>query len=299
VVFVKDSKPVVLDDLRQLLANADEIVVKASPTRLAAILFKSTKKTDLEDLWRSLVLEPPTDWFHCMCDGAPALYAYQRGSELVQLTNHHGISVRCSLWDSDVRITDTEKWLSWFDERRIPGPRQEVQAMLAQETQNKKDWEKWLTAMPKPLKAAWSNALGAFGSVNLTPLRSALEHDMPDKSERVLALLEWFGAGAGPWSGFPSYESAAENLLLDFPTTDIIVAIQSKTLSPAQTEGAARLFAGWSFRRQRPDGLKDVPDAFKNVLWDHTRNTQDKDKFSRASSAFAMTNSLWHRLKSH
>ena len=141
--------------------------------------------------------------------------------------------------------------------------------------------------MPKPLKATWSNASGEFGRVNLAPLRSALEHDIPDRSERVLALLEWFGSGAGPWSGFPSYESAAEDLLLDFPTTNIVVAVQSKKLSPAQTEGAARLFAGWSFGQQRPDGLKDVPDAFKKDLLDHMRNTQDKDKFWRARSAFA------------
>jgi hypothetical protein len=287
VIFVNAPKPVVLEDLRQILANADKIVVKASPTTWSATLFKSTEKKDLEDLWRSLVLEPPAEWFHCMCDGTPALYVYQRGSQRVQLTNHHGVSVRCSLWDSDVRITDTEKWLLWFDERGIPGPRQEVEAMRAGQTQSKKDWEKWLTAMPKPLKAVWSNALGQFGRVDLDPLRSALERNIPDRSERVLALLEWFGSGAGPWSGFPSYESAAENLLLDFPTTEIIVATQSKRLNPAQTEGAARLFAGWSFGQQRPEGLQDVPDAFKKDLWDYTRNTQDKDKFWRARSAFA------------
>jgi hypothetical protein len=296
LAFVQDQKPVLLDHLYQLLANADEIVVKASPTELAATLFKSTQKSDLEDLSRSLVLEAPTDWFHCMCDGAPALYAYQRGSLLVQLTNHHGSSIRCSLWESDVSITDTEKWLLWFDQRGIPGPRKEADAMLAEEAQNIKDWEKWLAAMPDPLKAPWPNALGEFGSVNIKPLRSALEQAMPDKSQRILALLEWFGAGAGPWSGFPSYESAAENLLLDFPTTDIIGAIQSKTLSLSQTEGAARLFGGWTFRNQRPDGLKDIPDAFKNQLWEHVRNTQDGDKLSRATSAFAAASSLWQRL---
>ena len=141
MIFVNDPKPVVLEDLRQILANADKIVVKANTTRWSATLFKSTEKKDLEDLWRSLTLEPPAEWFHCMCDGTPALYVYQRGSQRVQLTNHHGVSVRCSLWDSDVRITDTDKWLLWFDERGIPGPRQEVEAMHARQTQGKKDWE--------------------------------------------------------------------------------------------------------------------------------------------------------------
>jgi len=149
------------------------------------------------------------------------------------------------------------------------------------------DWGKWLAGMPKALRNVWSNALGEFGSVDLDPLRSELERSIPDSGERILALLEWFGSGAGPWSGFPSYESAAENLLLDFSTVDLIAATQSKRLSPAQTEGAARLFGGWSFAQQRPEGLRELPDALKKDLWLHTQNTNDKDKFSRARGAFA------------
>lgn len=278
---------VVLEDLRKILAAADKIVVKTRPTRLSRILFESTDKKDLEDLWRSLVLEPPAEWFHCMCDGTPAIYVYERGRELAELTNHHGLSIRCSLWDSDVRITDTEKWLSWFDARRISGPREEVEKMRAQQAQSMQDWEKWLAAMPNALRTVWSNALGEFGSVDLDPLRSELESSIPDSGERILALLEWFGSGAGPWSGFPSYESAAENLLLDFSTIDLIAATQSKRLSPAQTEGAARLFGGWSFAQQRSEGLRVLPDALKKDLWLHTQNTNDKDKFLRARRAFA------------
>jgi hypothetical protein len=274
------------EDLRKILTNADKIVVKASP-RWSTILFESTGKKDLEDLWRSLTLEPPAEWFHCMCDGTPAIYVYERGCERVVLTNHHGKSIRCSLWDSDVRIINTEKWLSWFDERQISGPRQEVETMRARQAQNEKDWERWLAAMPKALRTVWSNALGEFGKVDLDPLRSELERNMLDRGERILALLEWFGSGAGPWSGFPSYEAAAENLLLDFSTAQIIAAIQSKGLSPAQTEGAARLFAGWSFGKQRPQGLKDLPDALRKELWHHSQNTEDKDKYARARSAFA------------
>lgn len=281
------KKTVVFEDLRTVLANSDQIVVKASPTRSSTILFQSTDKKDLEDLWRSLALERPAQWFHCMCDGTPAIYVYERGRERLTLTNHHGLSMRCSLWHGDVRITDTEKWLSWFDERRISGPRQEVEAMRARGAQNKKDGEKWLTAMPAPLKAVWSNALGDFGKVDLVPLRLELERNIPDQDKRILALLEWFGSGSGPWSGFPSYESAAEDLLLDFSTIDLIAAAQSKRLSPAQTEGAARLFGGWSFAQQRPGALKELPDALKKELWLYTQNTKDKDKFCRARGAFA------------
>jgi hypothetical protein len=283
------DKPVVLEDLRKILAEADRIVVKDSPETWAKILFDSTDKKDLEELWESLTLETPGagEWFHCMCNGTPALYVYQHGCQLLKLTNHHGQSIRCSLWDSDVRIVDEEKWLSWFDERRISGPRREAKAMHAQFAQNKKDWERWLTAMPKAVQLVWSDALGQFGEVDLVPLRAAVEHEMPDRGERILALLEWFGSGAGPWSGFPSYESAAANLLLDFPTTEIIKAAQSASLSSAQTEGVARLFAGWEFGRKRAKDLKELPEPLKKALWNHTKLSQDKDKIERAKRVFA------------
>jgi hypothetical protein len=120
--------------------------------------------------------------------------------------------------------------------------------------------------MPKAVRPVWSDALGQFGRVDIAPLHAALERDMPDESERILALLEWFGSGAGPWSGFPSYETAAEELLLGFSTTGLVTAVESTQLSPGQAEGAARLFAGWSFGNQRPEDLRDLPDAVKKVI---------------------------------
>jgi hypothetical protein len=282
------TKPVVLEDLHKLLEEADRIVVKHSPEAGAEALFDSTDKKDLEELWKSLTLEAPEtgEWSHCMCHGTPALYVYQHGRELLQLTNHHGLAIRCSLWDSDVRVIDNEKWLSWFDDRGISAPRQEIKAMRGHHAQSKKDWERWLTAMPKAVQLVWSGAIAQFGEVDLVPLRAALEQEMPDRGERILALLEWFGSGAGPWSGFPSYESAAENLLLDFPTAEIIKAAQSASLSSAQTEGAARLLAGWAFGRKRAKDLKELPEALKKALWHHTEFSKDKDKIERAKRVF-------------
>lgn len=282
-----EKSTVVLEDLREILTSADRIVVRSDPTGSSETLFESTDKKDLVDLWGSLALELPTKWFHCMCAGTPALYVYDHGRERVRLTNHHGLSIRCSLWDTDVRITDTEKWLQWFDQRGITAPRQEVEAGRAQQERSRKNWDKWIAAMPAALKTVWSNALGDFGMVDLVPLRSALQVSATNRSECVLALLEWFGSGAGPWSGFPSYESAAEELLFDFSTTEIITAAQSVSLSPAQTEGLARLFAGWPFGKRRPDDLIQLPEALKQSLWLHSQSTHDKDKYWRAKNAFA------------
>lgn len=282
-----DDRPVVLDDLYDILARADRIVVTESPTADARILFDSTEKRDLEDLRTSLHLETPAELSHCMCIGTPALHVYERGATVLQLTNHHGLAVRCSLWTSDVPIADTEKWLSWFDERGIRGPRREFEHMTRQHAHEQRAWNDWVSAMPAPLRTVWDDALGQFGSVDVAPLRAALERDIPDERGRILALLEWFGWGAGSWSGYPSYESAAEELLLGYSTVSLAKTLESTKLSPAQREGAARLFAGWSFSQQRPRGMNEVPDALKKMLWAHVSAMEDEDKIARARQAFA------------
>jgi hypothetical protein len=279
------ERPVVLNDLYNMLARAFKIVVRVSSMADAATLFRSTDRKDFDDLQRSLLLDPPTEPFHCMCIGSPALYLYGPGDELVELTNHHGLSVRCSLWTSDVRVNNTEKWVSWFDRRGMSGPRQEVEKMSAEQERGKRDWDKWLTAMPKAIVPVWSDSLGQFGRVDIAPLRAALEREVWNETSRILALLQWFGSGAGPWSGYPSYETAAEKLLLEYPTARIVEAIQSSSVGPTQAEGAARLFGGGSFQ-QRPGGLKEVPDPLKKALWNHVKGTKDTDKLSRAARAF-------------
>ncbi len=67
--------------------------------------------------------------------------------------------------------------------------------------------------MPKAIVPVWPYTLGEFRFVDLTPLRAALEREVRNETSRILALLQWFGSGAGPWSGFPYYEAAAEKLL--------------------------------------------------------------------------------------
>lgn len=284
---IPDKMPVLLDDLSRVLARAVRIVVRDFPMMDAETLFESSDRKDLDDLQWSLLLDVPEEPFHCMCIGSPALYLYGSAGELVVLTNHHGRSVRCSLWATDLPVNDTEKWLSWFDHRGMANPRKEVEAERVERERGKRNRDKWLAATPKAIARVWANSLSEVGGVDIAPLRVALEREMPNRTSRILVLLEWFGSGAGPWSGFPFYERAAEELLLGYPTTEIVAAIQSSRIGPAQTEGAARLFGGWLFRQHHPGGLKEVPDALKKLLWNHVKDTEDTDKLNRAARAFA------------
>jgi hypothetical protein len=282
----KDERPVTPETLTALIGDANRVVVTESPLQNAKKLFESTERKDLDALSKALVVIRPDEWFHCMCIGTPAIHIYKDDKLLAQVTNHHGRSVRCSLWSSDARLKDIDSWLKWFDDRKIDGPRKEVDEMRKSLEQGERDRKRWIAAMPKGLKPVWKDSVGQFGNVNPEPLLKALRGSISKKEDQILALLEWFGSGSGPWSGFPSYESAAEELLLEYQITEIVSAIEGKKLSAEQTEGTARLFGGWAFSQKHPKGLEQVPAEIKRSLWEHAKVTEDEDKLGRATRAF-------------
>jgi len=146
---------------------------------------------------------------------------------------------------------------------------------------------RWRSAMPKSVLPLWDEVRQVQFAPDLKPLRDALAEELPDPHRRILRLFAWFGSGAGPWSGFPGYELIPEELLLDFPTPDLVAAAESENLSESQLEGAARLFGGWDFGQRRPEDLKTLPATLKKRLLDHALKSTDQDKLGRARRAFA------------
>ncbi len=94
------------------------------------------------------------------------------------------------------------------------------------------------------------------------------------------------GSGAGPWSGYPAYESVAEQMLLEYPTPELVAAVSGRQLSEEEMEGAARLFGGWEFNRSRPSDNALIPDDLKTNLLEHSLRSTDEDKRNRAKHAF-------------
>ena len=282
-----DKRPVEPAKLAALIKEADKIVVSDSLMEGAKVLFTSTAPQDIAEFNNALTVEPPKEWFHCMCIGTPAVRLYRGDTELALVTNHHGLSVRCSLWSSDAMLKDPEKWLQWFDARKMTEPRKEFDDMAASAKKREISYARWLAAMPKSVLALWERAVRDHPSPNVKPLRTALAKEFPDIRHRIMALFSWYGSGEGPWSGFPSYESVAEELLLDIPTSDLVAAAQADNLNDAQLEGAARLFGGWDFSQRRPDDRKTLPAALKKKLLDHSLKSKNNDKLGRAKRVFA------------
>lgn len=270
-----------------LIRQADKIVVYEGPMDGSPILFISTNPKDIAEFNDALnVIRPKTE-FSCACFGTPAVRLYKGNSELALITNHHGFSVRCSLWESDAELKDSDQWLKWFDKHNIPGPRREYDDSAERAKKAKVSYQHWIAAMPKSIGPLWNKANNNPASVDVTILRPAIIEEFSDPHQRALALFSWYGSGAGPWSGYPSYEHVAEKLLFDISIPELIAAAEEENLTEAQLEGAARLFGGWEFSRWHAEEQKLLPAALKKRLLDHSMKSSDEDKLGRAHHAFA------------
>lgn len=275
--------PVDAAQLSALIRQADRIVVFERPFAGSRAIYTSTKHKDIQEFNDALQVAPDPDDHSCLCADILTVRLYHGDTELVSITNHHGRYVGCSIWSQGALVTDPARWLAWFSNHGMPQARQEFDADAAAETQSRLTYARWVAAAPVHARPFLEQQDG----VDINGLREALAHEFPDRRELIVALYGWFGSGAGPWSGFPANETIPEDLLLELPTADLVAAAARPELSEAQLEGAARLFGGWPFGKQRPQELKSLPPALKKKLLTHSLKSSDPDKLERARQAFA------------
>lgn len=157
----------------------------------------------------------------------------------------------------------------------------------AQRTKRAEEDRRWEEAMPKSLRRFWPKMRDEITPTpEVKKFRAPLAREYPEVRQRILALFKWYGSGAGPWSGFPTYEEAPELLLLEFSMNELVDAAQQNQLSDVQLEGAARFFAGWDLSKAHAKDLKLLPPDLKKKLLDHSLKSHDTDNQERAKAAF-------------
>jgi len=265
---------------------------------------------DLEELFETLEVIDGSSG-HCMCLGDPTLELRGLdGARIAALGVHHGQGIRWSGWKDDARLLDGVRLLEWLDAHGVDGPlaahREAERAGRARQAA----WQRWQSRMPEPLRA-WSPERWQ-AMVQRNDVRDALDalsSSHADDLDTIKALFDWFGAGHGPWTAFPSYEQLPELLLLAFPLDALVRAAEDPGLSDDGLEGAARLFAGHVMatggsanhpplsamlvrdqaifvpaRKAQP--LDVVPRTLLTRLRRYATRFDDEDKIARARSAF-------------
>ncbi len=252
-----DLAPEVLD---AILAGKSP---KLSPEAMERIkgttetLLTVTAPADLAELRACLAIG--SSGFHCMCAGGPTLEIDGPEGGRARITLHHGQSIRWDdAWSSDAALVDGGRLVKWLAAKGVRGPLEEVEEAARRKRESGLASERWQRAMPRCLAPLWEELSGGnapFGWVlfvgggaappppGLERARSALQAAYRNEGEAIRALLGWLGEGAGPWSGFPIYESVAEGLLTLSSTNAIVAAVEPAAATRAQLTGAARMLA--------------------------------------------------------
>ena len=290
----KANHPVKPDQLLSLVQQADKVVVynlQVRDTGQSKVpVYTSSDAKDIAELRQALTIEIPKESFACLCVPSVGIELFHQGKQLAWIGVIEGSTIHTQIWSSDARIKDVEAWLKWFDQRNISLPREQVEnerETIKRETEAEERWNK---AMPNSLRPLWPQAMNRMpmrpGSADVKPLDVALEREFPEMHQRIRRLLSWYGSGAGPWSGFPAYEEFAEQMLLEYSTSDLLAAVQQAKLDEAELEGTARLFGGWEFNRSRPNDNAIIPSELKQLLLEHSLQSSYQDKVGRARMHF-------------
>lgn len=271
--------------LQSAIDRADKVVVyDTSDISTERQIYSSSDKTDLSSLRSSITIEPPGQWFQCACMPSTVLRLYRHDKKIGELAVFGGTTLRFPKWASDARIENTETWFEWFDKRGITAPRKEFEEETARAQQAQAAEDRWMRAMPDSLRPLWATVVSRdpIGKYDTAALDAALTQEYPDLHTRILRLMAWYGSGAGPWSGYPAYESVAEQMLLEYPTSELVLAVAGQHLSENEMEGAARLFGSWD----RPSDNALIPPDLKRNLLEHSLKSPNEDKQARAKHAF-------------
>ncbi len=222
-----------------------------------------------------------------MCFGDPHIELFSGDRLLATLGYHHGFAIRWEAWKHDAWLKEPSRLLDWMTEHGVHGPRQEVERMQRQSEERQRHMERWLSSMPESLRPFWERMDQDRDPELHRELLEALRTALPTPEAQALALLGWFGSGAGPWSGYPSYETVANLLLLHYPTSLLASALTLESVTEAQWLGAARYFASWDFRQTRKADLTLLTPALRQRLLEAARKTEIADNIERASRAYA------------
>lgn len=278
--------------LDRALARATSVRITGVPQLGGEVLLVVDEVGAVRELARLLAIVPAAAPFRCMCMGDQVLEFRVPWRRNVVITLHHGQSVRWQRWSSDALLANGEALLRRLAAHGLTGPLEAWQEARRQAASGRLAWDAWLTAAPTALLPFLNDPQLSSINPEYPPealMRGEAAHRAacPDAGAAILALVDWFGSGGGPWSGFASYQSVPEALLLRYPTDAVVAALAREPLTTTRAEGAARLFASWWFGRLRPGEASSLPEALRVALVEHVTAVGDADKRERLAHALA------------
>jgi hypothetical protein len=184
-------------------------------------------------------------------------------------------------WKNDPYLKDHVELLKWLYKNDIIEPLNTYNELVKKEEKEIQEYEikleNWEKIAPKEiLKAIEEGYAYKYDKVYLE-----LKKEFPDERYLILNLFRLYGCGLGVWSGFPSYESIPEGILLELSIDSLIEIEDISKLTQEQIHGMARFFSGSDFSKKRKKDKDKIPLKLKNLILDHLLGIGSEDKVNQ------------------
>ncbi|MCE9565889.1 MAG: hypothetical protein K8U57_28025 [Planctomycetes bacterium] len=245
---------------------------------------------DLAELRECLrIVEDPESFGHMMSLEAHRLELWANDQLLTTLGMLYWIAIRWDrVWKHDAWLSNRLRFEEWLFSHGITEARQQREADEQRHAEDERNRQRWVEAIPSCLLPLWPEQLQDL-SPDIPTIRRQLENAVPDPFERVRVLSVWLGSGAGPWSGYPAYESLVEKLLLEYPIAMLIGATQTSAANETQLLGIARLLGGWNFGQKRKKDRSHCPEPLRERLYTVVQGQGIRDNIERFRHAFNLS----------
>lgn len=262
-------------DFDQLVASASQCEVFDAGMRgdspLGGLAVLTLQGRPLLAQLRGLLRVKASAGFECMCLGDCTLrFRDDAGHALATACLHHAASLRWNGWEGDRELVDGPGLVEWLAGQGFARPLQRLQASQARAAEAAVAERAWSRAAPGPVRDLLPRMLatsrsGTVPADLLDELRRVLATGCPDERDRCRALLAWFGAGTGRYSGYPVHEGIPGILLADMPVTVMVDALQQQDHNDRGAwAGAVRHLASWKARTANE--LRAIPRPVRDQL---------------------------------
>ena len=252
------------DNLRQLFADIDSIVIKESgvyndKAMSNKVVLTLTEQDKVKRFSELLEIDESNTGFYCMCLGTYAIELYSNEKLKATVGFHHGVSIRYSMWNGDAELALSDQLLEFLNEQGLTKP-------LQDRLDEKRDMEadriaerEWLEIAPKCFTTYWTQ-INSFDQNYFPSLITDINTEIPNRKEQIIILLQTFGKTENFWTAYPSYEELPNKVLKTFDTKEIIETYLSSDRNYKTRKGLGRFLCSFEFKKTRKKHLEFITD---------------------------------------
>jgi hypothetical protein len=268
------------DHLKTLFVDVVAVIIKeggadnnrALTNKVALALSGEEKVRKFGEL---LEIVEPDEIFYCLCLGNYAIELYAQDRRKATIGFHHGTSIRFTPWGSDAELRWPDELAQFLADEGLKEP-------LRDRIRDKREAEaratarqNWLAMAPKCFAKYWE-AMNNLHKAYLPELMEELNAEYPDRTKRIIVLLQTFGTTDYPWNASPIYELIPSYILQRIEVKEIAAAYLGSAKSPEIRKGLGRFIYSAESKEIQNHYLKFVPQEIIDDLegWFETSGEQ-------------------------